>query len=73
MRLDVTGAHLHHQLDHLIHLVVISTSLEFGDAAGMEELLRGDWWIFSSLCFFQLHGQLALGLFSSRHVVHRYA
>ena len=26
VRLDVTGAHKHHQLDHLIHLVVISTS-----------------------------------------------
>ena len=26
VRLDVTGAHQHHQLDHLIHLVVISTS-----------------------------------------------
>ena len=38
VRLDVTGAHQHHQLDHLIHLVAHLEQVEFGDAAGMEEL-----------------------------------
>ena len=47
VRLDVTGAHQHHQLDHLIHLVVHLEQVEFGDATGIEELPRGDWWIFS--------------------------
>ena len=46
MRLDVTGAHQHHHLDNLIHLVVHLEQAEFGDATGMEELARGDWWIF---------------------------
>ena len=47
MRLDVTGAHWHHHLAHLVHLVVHLEQVEFGDAAGVEELPRGDWWIFS--------------------------
>ena len=59
-----TGALRHHHLDHLVHLVVLLAQADFGDATSMEELLRGDWWIFSPLCFFQLHCQLALGLFS---------
>ena len=31
MRLDVTGAHQHHHLDNLIHLVVHLEQVEFGD------------------------------------------
>jgi len=31
VRLDVTGAHQHHQLDHLIHLVAHLEQVEFGD------------------------------------------
>ena len=46
MRLDLTGAHQHHLLVHLVHLVVHLDQVEFGDAAGMEALPRGDWWIF---------------------------
>ena len=45
MRLDVTGAHQHHHLDHLDHLVVHLHQAGFGDATVMEELPRGDWWI----------------------------
>ena len=50
MRLDVTGAHWHHHLAHLVHLVVHLEQVEFGDATGMKELPRGDWWIFSPFC-----------------------
>ena len=55
MRLDVTGAHWHHQLDHLIHLVVHLEQVEFGDATGIEELPRGDWWIFSPSYYHRIH------------------
>ena len=55
MRLDVTGAHQHHQLDHLIHLVAHLEQVEFGDATGIEELPRGDWWIFSPSYYDRIH------------------
>jgi len=55
VRLDVTGTHQHHQLDHLIHLVVHLEQVEFGDATGMEELPRGDWWIFSPSYYDTIH------------------
>ena len=38
MRLDLAGAHQHHLLVHLVHLVVHLDQVEFGEAAGMEEL-----------------------------------
>ena len=40
-----TGAHRHHHLDRLDHLVVHLDQADFGDATGMVELPRGDWWI----------------------------
>ena len=49
-RLAFTGAHQHHHLDHLIILVAPLELSGFGDAAGMEALPRGDWWIFSPFC-----------------------
>ena len=69
VRLDVTGAYQHHQLDHLVHLVVHLDQADFGDATGMEALTTEDRWLLPPLYFFQLHCQLALGLISSRHVV----
>ena len=44
-----TGAHRHHQLDHLVHLVVHLDQVEFGDTAGMKALPR-DWWFVSPFC-----------------------
>ena len=55
MRLDVTGAHQHHQLDHLIHLVAHLEQVELGDATSIEELPRGDWWIFSPSYYDRIH------------------
>ena len=55
MRLDVTGAHQHHHLDNLIHLVVHLEQAEFGDATDLEELARGDWWIFPPSNYDTIH------------------
>ena len=60
VRLDVTGAHQHHQLDHLIHLVAHLEQVEFGDATGIEELPRGDWWIFSPSYYDRIHRMMHL-------------
>ena len=73
VRLDVTGTHQHHQLDHLIHLVVPLKQAEFGDATGMEELTAEDRWLLPPFCFFQLHRQVRLDVCFSRHVVRRCA
>ena len=59
MRLDVTGAHQHHQLVHLDHLVVHLEQVEFGDATSVEELPRGDWWIFSPSYYDTTHHDTA--------------
>ena len=67
----LTGALWHHPHDHLVHLVVHLDQADFGDATGMEALTTEDRWLLPPLYFFQLHCQLALGLFSSRHVVRR--
>ena len=71
MWLDLTGAHRHHPLDHLVHLVVRLEQVDFGDATGMEALTAEDRWLLPPLCFFQLHCQLVIGLISSRHVVRK--
>ena len=60
VRLDVTGAHWHHHLAHLVHLVVHLEQVEFGDAAGVEELPRGDWWIFSPSYYDTTHRPMHL-------------
>ena len=72
MWLDLTGALRHHPLDHLVHLVVHLDQADFGDAMDMVALTTEDRWLLPPLYFFQLHCQLALGLFSSRHVVRGY-
>ena len=46
-----TGAHRHHHLDHLAHLVVPLDQVDFGDATGMEELTAEDRWLLPPLCF----------------------
>ena len=46
-----TGAHRHHHLDHLVHLVVPLEQVDFGDATGMEELAAEDRWLLPPLCF----------------------
>ena len=67
MRLDLTGAHQHHHRDHLIHLVVQLEQVQFGDATDMEELPRGDWWIFPpSYCdtiYHRMHLEVAIAWF----------
>ena len=69
--LHVTGAHQHHHLAHLDHLVVHLEQVEFGDATDMEELPQEDTWLSPPLCFFQLHRQFAFDVCSSQHVVRR--
>ena len=46
-----TGAHRHHHLDHLAHLVVPLDQVDFGDATSMEELMAEDRWLLPPLCF----------------------
>ena len=60
VRLDVTGARQHHHLDHLDHLVVHLEQVEFGDATHMEELPRGDWWIFPPSYYDTIHRMVHL-------------
>ena len=60
----LTGALWHHPHDHLVHLVVHLDQADFGDAMDMVALTTEDRWLLPPLCFFQLHCQLALGLFS---------
>ena len=55
VRLDLTGAYRHHHLAHLVHLVVHLHQLDLGDAIGMEELPRGDWWIFPPSYYDTIH------------------
>ena len=55
MRLGVTGVYPHHHLALLVHLVVHLDQADFGDATGMEELPRDDWWIFSPFCHHTLN------------------
>ena len=50
VRLDVTGARQHHQLDHLDHLVVHLHQAGFGDATDMEELPQEDRWLLPPPC-----------------------
>ena len=45
------GAHRHHHLDHLAHLVVPLDQVDFGDATGMEELTAKDRWLLPPLRF----------------------
>ena len=66
-----TGAHRHHHLDHLVHLVVPLEQVDFGDATGMEELTAEDRWLLLPLCFSQLHRQLRFDASFRRHVVCR--
>ena len=66
-----TGAHRHHHLDHLVHLVVPLEQVDFGDATGMEELTAEDRWLLLPLCFSQLHRQLRFDASFRRHVVRR--
>jgi len=47
--LVLIGAFEHHHVDLLVHLVVLLEQADFGDATGMEELPRGDWWIYPPL------------------------
>jgi hypothetical protein len=58
VRIDLTGAHWLHHLDHLVHLVVPLKQADFGDATGMEELTAEDRWLLPPFCFFQLHRQV---------------
>ena len=60
VRLDVTGARQHHQLDHLDHLEVHLHQAGFGDATDMEELPRGDWWIFPPYYYDTTHHMMHL-------------
>ena len=66
-----TGAHRHHHLDHLVHLVVPLEQVDFGDATGMEELTAEDRWLLPPLCVFQLHRQVRPDVFVRWHVVCR--
>ena len=63
VRLDVTGVHPHHHLAHLFHLVVHLHQAGFGDATGMEELPRGDWWIFPPSYYDTIHHMMHLEVF----------
>ena len=66
----MTGARQHHHLDHLDHLVVHLEQVQFGDATVMEELPRGDWWIFPPSYYdtihHMMHLEVALARFSLR-------
>ena len=55
-----TGAHRHHHHDRLAHLVVHLDQADFGDATGMVELPRGDWWIFSPSYYDTTHRPMHL-------------
>ena len=66
-----TGAHRHHHLDHLVHLVVLLEQADFGDATSMEELMAKDRWLLPPLCFSQLHRQVRFDVAFRRHVVRR--
>ena len=66
-----TGAHRHHHLDHLAHLVVPLDQVDFGDATGMEELTVEDRWLLPPLCVFQLHRQARFDVCFRRLVVRR--
>ena len=66
-----TGAHRHHHLDHLAHLVVPLEQVDCGDATSMEELTAEDRWLLPPLCVFQLHRQVRPDVFVRWHVVCR--
>ena len=66
-----TGAHRHHHLDHLVHLVVLLEQVDCGDATSMEELTAEDRWLLPPLCVFQLHRQVRPDVFVRWHVVCR--
>ena len=66
-----TGAHRHHHLDHLAHLVVPLDQVDFGDATGMEELTVEDRWLLPPLWVFQLHRQARFDVCFRRLVVRR--
>ena len=66
-----TGAHRHHHLDHLAHLVVPLEQVDCGDATGMEELTMEDRWLLPPLCFCELHRQARFDVHFGQHVVRR--
>ena len=50
MWLDLTGAHQHHPLGYLVHLVVRLEQEDFGDATDMEALTAEDRWLLPPPC-----------------------